>query len=136
MQRSSALHQGYLKRVNRFDETVAQRICIIYWLVQEGIANRKLESMQYLINDFGENKELPDFIHTSNTAFGEFIRLISSHREAKLSIFWSSLVNESTDISAFRQYVTFIRHLDATGTSTLNSWTFVPLALKVLPQAT
>ena len=117
MQRSSALHQGYLKRVNRFDETVAQRICIIYWLVQEGIANRKLESMQYLINDFGENKELPDFIHTSNTAFGEF-------------------VNESTDISAFRQYVTFIRHLDATGTSTLNSWTFVPLALKVLPQAT
>ena len=121
MQSSSALHQGYMERVKCFDETVAQRIRIIYWLVKEEIANRKLESLQDLINDVGESEKLCAFKHTSSTAVSEFIQLISSHlsdqivSEAKLSIFWSSMVDESTDISAFQQYVTFIRYVDSTG---------------------
>ena len=122
MQSSSALHKGYMERVKCFDETVAQRIRIIYWLVKEEIANRKLESLQNLINDVGENEKLRAFKHTSSTAVSEFIQLISSHlsnqivSEAKLSIFWSSMVDESTDISVFQQYVTFIRYVDSTGT--------------------
>ena len=60
-----------MERVKCSDETVAQRIRMIYWLVKEEIANRKLESLHDLIKDVGEYEKLRALKHTSSTAVSE-----------------------------------------------------------------
>lgn len=68
----------------------------------------QLESLQDLNNDFFENEKLRNFKYNNNTAVNEFIRLASSHlrdqivSKDKLNIFWSSMVDESTDICAIQ----------------------------------
>ena len=37
------------------------------------------------------------------------------------------MVDESTDIGTFQQYVTFIGYVDSTGKSTLSSWNMRPV---------
>ena len=82
--------------------------------MKEEIANRKVHSLQNLINRIGENDQLSDFRHTSSTSVSEFIVFISDYITNKIvsdvreSVCWSSLVDESTDIAAYQQYITFV----------------------------
>jgi len=58
---------------------VAQRAHLIYWVLKEEIADRKIASLQTLIDHIGRNDRLCDLHHNSSVAVTEFILLISEH---------------------------------------------------------
>jgi len=58
---------------------VAERAHLIYWVLTEEIANRKIASLQTLMDHIGHNDRLCDLHHNSSVAVTEFIFLISEH---------------------------------------------------------
>ena len=113
------MHQD--RAVHR-SETVADRVHLIYWILKEEIANRKVESLQALVDRIGNNPRLCDFRHTSSTSVSEFIFFISNYlrdeilADVRKSACWSSMVDESTDIACLQQYITFVRYVTSKGT--------------------
>ena len=85
------------------------------------MANRKVASLQTLVNRIGSNDRLRDLRHTSSTAVSEFILLISDHLSdcvvsaVKQSPRWSTLVDDITDITTLQQYITFVQYINAKG---------------------
>lgn len=121
LQRSSTFHALHIDRKSNRLETVAQRILQIYWLLKEEVANRKVHSLQVLIDRIGCNERLKDFRHTSSTSVSEFIELISTYisgriaSEVRKSPCWASMVDETTDITSTQQYITFVQYLNSRG---------------------
>ena len=72
-QRCSDLHKLYEDRIKHKAITVAERVHLIYWVMKEEIANRKVSSLQSLIDLIGHNDRLRDMHKTSSTAVSEFI---------------------------------------------------------------
>jgi len=71
-----AIHQDRIAdKVN----TVAEHVHLIYWVLKEDIANRKLASLQTLMDRVGHNDRLRDLHHNSFVAVTEFILLILEH---------------------------------------------------------
>jgi hypothetical protein len=121
LQRSSTIHSQHLDRQQHLEQTIAQRIKTVYWIVMQEIANRKLEPLQQLLDDVGNNDRLRDFKHISGTSCNEFINFISDFLSDRTTAairehkFWSTMVDESTDVSMFSQYITFVRFVDNVG---------------------
>ena len=128
------MHQDHItNKVN----TIAEREHFIYWVIKEKIA--KIAS---LVDRIGHNERLCDLRHISSTAITEFILLISEHLSnhivsaVKKSPCWATMVDETTNIATFQQYITFvqytntkrcqatafldIRHIDACGATAAN----------------
>ena len=89
------MHQD---RITNKVSTVAERAHLIYWVMKEEIANRKIASLQTLVDRIGHNDRLRDLRHISSTAVTEFILLISEHlsnhivsavRRAHAGLLWS-----------------------------------------------
>ena len=94
---------------------------LIYWVIKEEIANRKIASFQTLVDRIS-HKDLPrDLRHISSTAVIEFILLISEHLSnhivsaVKKTPCWATMVDEFTDIATFQQYITFVQHINTKG---------------------
>ena len=104
-QRASLFHAKYQDRVLNKTTTVAERVHLIYWVLKEEVANRKVASLQTLVDRIGHNDRLRDLRHTSSTAVTEFILLISNHltdriiADVKQSLCWANMVDETTDIA-------------------------------------
>lgn len=85
--------------------------------MKEEIPNRKLPQLQNLIDRVGMNDSLTYFRHTSSYSTTEFILLISDYltdtilSDISHDTVWSSMVDESTDISTQQQYIPFIRYV-------------------------
>ena len=120
-QRSSTFHATYQDRIANKLNTVAERVHLIYWVSKEEVANRKVASLQTLVNRIGNNDRLRDLRHTSSTAVSEFILLISDHLSdrivsaVKQSPCWATLVDDTTDITTLQQYITFVQYINARG---------------------
>jgi len=90
---------------------------MIVWLIKEELANRNLSSLQALVDKVGANERLNDFGHCSSTAVSEMILLISEVVTEKIQgeitkyHLWSTMVDETSDISPFQQYITFVRYV-------------------------
>ena len=101
--------------------TVAERVHLIYWVMKEEIANRKIVSLQTLVDRIGHNDRLRDLRHISSTAVTEFILLISEHLSnhivsaVKESPCLATMVDETTDIATFQQYITFVQYINTKG---------------------
>ena len=78
-QRASLFHCMHQDRITNKVSTVAERVHLIYWVMKEEIANRKIASLQTLVDSIGHNDRLRDLRHISSTAVIEFILLISEH---------------------------------------------------------
>ena len=121
MQRSSTIHRAHQDREQHLELTIAQRIKTVYWIVKQKITNRKLEPLQNLLDDVGNNDRLRDFKHHSSTSCIEFINFISDFISDRITAairehrFWSTMVDESTDVTMFSQYITFARFVDSVG---------------------
>ena len=76
-----ALHQD---RVEHKTITVAQRVQLIYWVLKEENALRKVVSLHLLFNKIGLNYRLSDFQHTSSTSVSDFVALISQQLTDKI----------------------------------------------------
>ena len=85
--------------------------------MKEEIANRKIASLQTLVDRIGHNDRLRDLRHISSTAVTEFILLISKHLSnhivsaVKKSTCWATIctmVDEITGIATFQPYITFV----------------------------
>ena len=76
-------------------------------LMKEEIANRKIASLQTLVNRIGHNDRLCDLRYIGSTAVTEFILLISEHLSnhtvfaVKKSLCWATMVDDITDIATF-----------------------------------
>ena len=118
LMQQSTFHALHLDRVDHKTITVAQRVQLIYWVLKEEIALRKVVSLQSLFNKIGLNYRLSDFQHTSSTSVSEFVALISQHLTDKIVYslkkagFWASMVDETTDIATLQQYITFVRYVE------------------------
>ena len=103
------------------DATIKQRIQTVYWLVKEEVANRKLASLQELIDTVGNNPVLRDFKHVSSTAISGFLLLISDQitdetmEMIKKAGVYATMFDESTDVAHKSQYITFVRFVDNLG---------------------
>ena len=78
-QHDSLFHCMHQDRITNKVSTVAERVHLIYWVMKEEIANRKIASLQTLVDRIGRNDRLCDLRHISSTAVTEFILLISEH---------------------------------------------------------
>ena len=116
--RQSTFHALHKARVEHKTITIAQRIQVIYWVLKEEIALRKVASLQSLVNKIGLNDRLSDFQHTSSKSVSEFVAMISQHltdqtiNSLKKAAFWASMVDETTDIATLQQYITFVRYVE------------------------
>ena len=117
LKRSSVFHEEFLHKEENKLETTASRFQMVYWLLKEEISNRKLKSLQDLVDEVGNNVLLSRFSHTSSYSVSEMIFIIGDYLksivldEIREAGFWSSLVDESTDVSNFQQFITFVRYL-------------------------
>ena len=117
-QRASLFHRMHQDRITNKVSTVAERVHLIYWVMKEEIANRRIVSLQILVDHIGRNDRLRDLRHTCLTAVTEFILFISEHLSnhivspVKKSPCWATMVDETTDIVTFRQYITFVRYMN------------------------
>ena len=74
---------------------------MIYWMSKEELTNRKLPSLQVLIDKVGNNERLCDFGYCSSTAVSDIILLIAEHLTDKTlntiqtSPFWLTLSRKS-----------------------------------------
>ena len=120
-QRASLFHAKCQDRVLNKTKTVAERVHLIYWVLKEEVANRKVASLQTLVDRIGHNDRLHDLRHTSSTAVTEFILLISDHltdrivADVKQSLCWATMVDETTDIATLQQYITFVQYVNKKG---------------------
>ena len=120
-QRASLFHCMHQDRITNKVSTVAERVHLIYWVMKEEIANRKIASLQTLVDRIGHNDRLRDLRHISSTAVTEFILLISEHLSnhivsaVKESSCWATMVDETTDIATFQQYITFVQYINPKG---------------------
>ena len=114
-------HAAYQDCIANKLNTVAERVHLIYWVFKEEIANRKVASLQTLVNRIGNNDRLRDLRHTSSTSVSKFILLISKHisdrivSAVKQSPCWATMVDETTDITTLQQYITFVQYINARG---------------------
>ena len=89
--------------------------------MKEEIVNIKVPFLQRLIDRIGQNARLKDFHHTSSKAVREFIILISDYltdtivSEIKESAYWLTVVDETTDVTEFQQYITFAQYVNKMG---------------------
>jgi len=60
-------------------DTVAERVHLIYWVLKEEIAIRRIASLQTLMDRIGHNDRLCDLHHNSSVAVTGIILLISEH---------------------------------------------------------
>ena len=85
---------------------VAECIHLVYWALKEEIANRKIASLQTLLDHIGHKDRLRDHHHTNSVAVTEFIQFISEHlsnhivSDVKQSPCQASMVDETTNIAA------------------------------------
>ena len=97
---------------------MAERVHLIYWVLKEEVANRKVASLQTLVDRIGHNDRLHDLRHNSSTAVTEFILLISDHltdrivADLKQSLCWATMVDETIDIATLQQYITFVQYVN------------------------
>ena len=116
--RQSTFHALHQDRVEHKTIYVAQRIQLIYWVLKEEIALRKVVSLLSLFNKIGLNYRLSDFQHTSSMSVSEFVTLISQHLTDKIlhslkkAGFWASMEDKTTDIATLQQYITFVRYVE------------------------
>ena len=114
---SSVFHEEFLRKEENKLDITASRFQMVYWLLKEEISNRKLKSLQDLVDKVGNNVLLSRFSHTSSYSVSEMIFIIGDYLksivldEIREAGFWSSLVDESTDVSNFQQFITFVRYL-------------------------
>ena len=100
---------------------MTERVHLIHWVQKEEIANRKVASLQTLVDRIGHNERLRDLRHTSSTATTEFILLISDYlsdrivSNIKKSVCWASIIDETTDIATLQQYITFVQYVNTNG---------------------
>ena len=93
---------------------MAERVHLIYWVLKEEIANRKVASLQTLVNRIGNSDRLRDLRHINSTAVSEFILLISDHLSdrivsaVKQSPCWATMVQDATNITTLQQCITFV----------------------------
>ena len=105
------LHAAYQYRVANKLNTVAERVNLIYWVLKEEFANRKVASLQTPVNRIGNNDRLRDLRHTSSTSVSGFILFISEHisdrivSAVKQSPCWATMVDETTDITTLQRYI-------------------------------
>jgi len=75
---------------------------------QSEIANRKIASLQTLVDCIGDNDQLHDLHHTISVPVTEFNLLISEYlgnrivSDVKQSLCWASIVYETTNTAALR----------------------------------
>jgi len=115
--KGSIFEQALVSMEDEKRTVVCHRLRLIYWLVKEEIANRKLPSLQAVVDKVSNNKVLQNFGHVSSTSVSEMIYLISHSiqqeivNDIKSAKFWATLVDETTDISNLQQYITFVRYV-------------------------
>jgi len=78
-QRISLFHAIHQDRISDKANKVAERLRLIYCALKKEITNRKIASLQTLVDRIGHNVRFRDFHHTSSVAVTEFILLISEH---------------------------------------------------------
>ena len=121
LQQKSSFHARAVVQNLHKHEIVAKRMQQIFWLVKNEIANRKLSSLQQLFDNVVDDYMLSDFKHTSSTSVLGMIRIMSDYFTSRTiaaisrSRFWSTMVDESSDISVFQQYITFVRFVSDSG---------------------
>jgi len=114
----SLFHAIHQDRISNEVNTIAERVHLIYWALKEEIANQKIASLQTLVDCTGRNDRLRDLRLTSSVTVTEFILLISEHSndrivsEVKQSPCWASMVDETTGIATFQQYITFVQYIN------------------------
>ena len=95
-QRASLFRSVHQDRITNKVSTVAKESILIAVLGYERTANRKIASLQTLVDRIGHNDRLRDLRHISSTAVIEFILLISEHlsihivSDVKKSPFWAT----------------------------------------------
>ena len=115
LKESSTIHKSFEESQSKKVDTVAQRFIIVYWAMKEEVANRKIPSLQLLINRVGCNTLLEQFGHCSSTSISEMIQVIGGFiresivRDIKNSPSFATLVDETTDISIRQQMIIFAR---------------------------
>jgi len=78
-QRISLFHAIHQDRISDKVNTVAERIHPLYWVLKEEIANRKIASLQTLMDRIRHNDRFCDLDHDSSGAVTQFILLTLEH---------------------------------------------------------
>ncbi|KAA6380450.1 MAG: putative Zinc finger protein 862 [Streblomastix strix] len=114
-----------LRTVNLNDDQMKlaseQQVKIIYYAAKYAIANYNIESLQYMIISLGCHKLLQYFHHTSSTSTAEFLEIISDYLTSQIvqqvhkAGLCAACCDESTDISTFNQFITFVIYVDSNG---------------------
>jgi len=105
-QRISLLYAIHQDRISDKVNTVAERVHLICWVLKEDITNRKLASLQTLMDRIGHNDRLCDLHHNRSVAVTEFILLISEYwsnrivSDVKQSPCCANMVDETTGMAA------------------------------------
>jgi hypothetical protein len=98
---------------------IKKKIKIILYMIRNNIANKKISSLQTLINSISENRSLAIFNHNSTSSFVEFTKvLFQIYKEMiiekiKLFDYFGILVDDSINVSHVNTISVFVSYIDS-----------------------
>jgi hypothetical protein len=98
---------------------IKDKMEIVYWMLRANISDAKFSSLQDLIDNISDNKNLELFKHKSKSSFKEFAKCFNEaakehlQKEIKKYKYYSLLIDDSTNIKRKNMMSVYIRYISS-----------------------